>query len=138
MNPNWTEYQVLKRGNETLGDSAITDIIFRTKLSASMKFIQKHEILVKVSAFVWRVEYQKRGLPHAYILFWTDVDTQDIHALESVIKVSCPRDSPFIKAKGMVSDFRQLIDSHQIHYHMRRCRLPDGTCRYGYPQAPSQ
>jgi hypothetical protein len=48
-----------QRGNETFGGSAMTAIIFKTKLSALMEFIQKHEILGKVPAFVWRVEYQK-------------------------------------------------------------------------------
>jgi hypothetical protein len=34
----------------------------------------------------------------------------------------------------MVSDFRQLIDAYQIHHHYKRCRLPNGKCRFGYPQ----
>jgi hypothetical protein len=34
----------------------------------------------------------------------------------------------------MVSDFRQLIDAYQIHHHSKRCRLPSGKCRLGYPQ----
>jgi hypothetical protein len=33
----------------------------------------------------------------------------------------------------MVSDFRQLIDAYQIH-HSKRCRLPNGKCRFSYPQ----
>jgi hypothetical protein len=41
-------------------DSAVAAIIFKVKLSALMDFIQKHQILGKVSAFVWRIEYQKR------------------------------------------------------------------------------
>jgi hypothetical protein len=34
----------------------------------------------------------------------------------------------------MMSDFRQLIDAYQIHRHSKRCRLPNGKCRFGYPQ----
>jgi hypothetical protein len=138
MNRNWTESQALKRGNETFGDSAMTAITFKTKLSAPRTFIQRYEILGRVSAFVWRAEYQKRGLRHAHILFWADIDTQDIHAIESVINVRHPKDSPFIEDKGMVSDSRQLIDSYQIHHHIKRCRSLDWKSPCGYSQAPSQ
>jgi hypothetical protein len=34
----------------------------------------------------------------------------------------------------MVSDFRQLIYAYQIHHHSKCCRLPNGKCRFGYPQ----
>jgi hypothetical protein len=102
-----------------------------------MKFITNRQILGKISAFLWRIEYQKRGLPHAHILFWSDFDTEDIHAVESVVNVRYPKDSPFLEHEGMVSDFRTLIDRYQIHHHSKRCQLPDGQCRFGYPQEVS-
>jgi hypothetical protein len=77
-----------------------------------MIFIQRNEILGKVTALVWRVEHHKLGLPHAHILFWTDTDAQAIHAAESVINVRYPKESPFAEDKGMTSDFRQSIDSY--------------------------
>jgi hypothetical protein len=126
MTPLWVDYQALKRGGETFADSAVGTIIFKPKLSALMQFIQKYEILRRVSAFVWRIEYQKRGLPRAHILSWSDFDTQDIQAAESVINVRYPNDSPFIEDRGMVSDLCQLIDAFQIHHHSKRCRLPNG------------
>jgi hypothetical protein len=69
MNPYWADSQALKRGPETFADSAMTAIICKSKLSALMKFIQHHQILGNISAFVWRIEYQQRGLSHAHILF---------------------------------------------------------------------
>jgi hypothetical protein len=45
MNPHWVDCQSLKRGCETLADSAMGAIIFKTKLLALMQFIQKREIL---------------------------------------------------------------------------------------------
>jgi hypothetical protein len=47
------------RCDGVFADSAITAIIFKIKLSALMNFIQKHQILGRVSAFVWRIECQK-------------------------------------------------------------------------------
>jgi hypothetical protein len=56
MNPHWPDYKALMRGNGVFADSAIATIIFKIKLSALMIFILKHQILDKVSAFVWRIE----------------------------------------------------------------------------------
>jgi hypothetical protein len=50
-----------------------------------MKFIQKKKILENLSAFVWRVEYHKRGLPHAHLLFWIYFDPQGVSAVERAI-----------------------------------------------------
>jgi hypothetical protein len=134
MNRYWVAYPALNRGRETLADSAMDGVIFKTKHSAVMLFIQKPEILGRVSGFVWRIESQKRGLPHAHVLFWSGFDTQDLQAVESVINVRYPKDSPFIEDRGMVSDFRQLIDAFQIHHHSKHCRLPNGKYWFGYLQ----
>jgi hypothetical protein len=103
-------------------------------MSELMKFIQHHQNLGNISAFVWRIEYQKRGLPHAHILFWSDFDTHNIAAVEKVINVRSPKVSPFLDDGQMVSDFQQLIKLYQIHKHSKRCRLPDQKCRFRYPQ----
>jgi hypothetical protein len=126
--------QPVKQGREIFADSAISAIIFKTKLSALMQFIQKHEILGRVSGFVSRIEYQKRSLPHAHGLFWRDFETQDIQAVESVINVRYLKDSHIIEDRGMVSDFRQLIDAFQIHHYSKRFRLPNGKCCFSHSQ----
>jgi hypothetical protein len=41
MNPHRPDYEALKRGADVVADSAMGSIIFKTKLSALMKFIQK-------------------------------------------------------------------------------------------------
>jgi hypothetical protein len=76
----------------------------------------------------------KRGLPHAHILFWTGFDTQDIDAVDAVVNARYPKTSPFSNDQDVVSDFRQLIDAYQRHHHSKRCRFPNGKCRFGYPQ----
>jgi hypothetical protein len=88
------------RGDGLFTESAIAAIIFKIKLSALTNFIQKHQILGKVSACVWRIECQKRGLPHAHILFWTDFDTQDIDAVDAAINASSLKNSPFLMSKA--------------------------------------
>jgi hypothetical protein len=117
MNP----HKALMRGDAIFADSAIAAIIFKIKLAALMNFIEKHQNLGKVSTFVWRIEYQKRGLPHTHILFWTDFNTQHIDAVDAVINARYPKKISFCNDHGMASDFRQLIDVYQIHHHSKRC-----------------
>jgi hypothetical protein len=49
---HWPDSKALMRRDGVFADSAIAAIIFKIKLSALMDFIQKHQILGKVSAFV--------------------------------------------------------------------------------------
>jgi hypothetical protein len=98
-----------------------------------MNFIQKHQILGKVSAFIWRIEYQKRGLPHAHILFGGSSIPKTLMPLMRLSMPDIQKNSPF-DDQGMMSYFHQLIDAYQIYHHFKRCRLPNGKCRFGYPQ----
>jgi hypothetical protein len=83
------------RGDGVFADSAIAAIIFKIKLYALMNFVQKHHFFGKISAFVWRIECQKGGLPHAHILFSIDFDAQDIGAVDVMINARYPKHSPF-------------------------------------------
>jgi hypothetical protein len=51
MNPHWPNYQALKRRDDIWADSAMGSILFKTKHSVLMKFIQKRKVFGKVSAF---------------------------------------------------------------------------------------
>jgi hypothetical protein len=46
-------------------------------------------------AFVWRIGYQQRGLPHAHILLWTEYDLDNVTPIEKVVNVRLQRESPF-------------------------------------------
>jgi hypothetical protein len=60
MNPHWPGYEPFMRGDGVFADSAIAPIIFKSNISALMKFMQRNQILGKVLAFVWRIEHQKK------------------------------------------------------------------------------
>jgi hypothetical protein len=136
MNPYWPEFVALRRGKEAYSDSAMMAIVFKERLGELMRTIKSSRVLGDVKGYVWRVEYQSRGLPHAHILLWTDFETEDLHAVEEVINVRYPKRSPFLLEDSKVDDWRELIDAYQIHHHSSRCTLPDGSCRYGYQQPP--
>jgi hypothetical protein len=61
MNPHWLGYKALMRGDGVFTDSAIAAIRFDIKLSAWMNFIQKHQILGKVSAWYRESSINKRS-----------------------------------------------------------------------------
>jgi hypothetical protein len=134
MHPHWPDYQALKLNSGNWSDSTVMSIVFKSKLSALITFLQDRKVLGLINAFVWRVEYQKRGLPHAHIWLWTDFNAQNLDAVDSVINIQYPKESPFVDHGQMVTDFRGLIGPYQEHQYWRRCRSPEGECRFGYPQ----
>jgi hypothetical protein len=55
-------------------------------------------------------------------------------ALDSVINVRYPKDSPFVKDREVNEQRRMLIDTYQKHECTERCRRTDRSCSLGYPQ----
>ncbi|XP_019153444.1 PREDICTED: uncharacterized protein LOC109149907 [Ipomoea nil] len=71
-NPNWPEIerflQPIKLKAEDRPD--IISRVFKMKLNALIKDIQKENIFGVVDAIIYTIEFQKRGLPHAHILIF--------------------------------------------------------------------
>ncbi len=66
-------------------DVLLVNRVFQLKLKALMTYIRKKKPFGKVKGFFYTVEFQKRGLPHAHILFRT---TETVTA-EFVNRVVC-------------------------------------------------
>ncbi|XP_076915330.1 uncharacterized protein LOC143574642 [Bidens hawaiensis] len=91
-NPKWPE---VKRflNSTTINPEDRPDImcrLFKVKLDAIIKDLKKDEVLGKVQAVVYTVEFQKRGLPHAHICLFMHAD----HKLPTVDHID-----PFISAE---------------------------------------
>ncbi|XP_076945826.1 uncharacterized protein LOC143617044 [Bidens hawaiensis] len=91
-NPKWPE---VKRflNSTTINPEDRPDImcrLFKVKLDAIIKDLKKDEVLGKVQAVVYIVEFQKRGLPHAHICLFMHAD----HKLPTVDHID-----PFISAE---------------------------------------
>lgn len=68
-NPNWPEIlENLKRGETSSDRPDIVARVFKIKLDALIKDLVVHDVLGKVISFVYTIEFQKRGLPHAHML----------------------------------------------------------------------
>ena len=70
-NPAWDDIQqLLFPGQSPVDRHDITARVFRQKLKSLMDFMVKHEVFGSVRCWMYSVEWQKRGLPHAHILIW--------------------------------------------------------------------
>jgi hypothetical protein len=70
--------------------------------------------------------------PHGHILFWSDLDTQDVHVIETALNVSYLKDFPEDEAAARY--FQRLMNPYQVNHHSKSCRLPDGKCQFDDPQ----
>lgn len=66
FNPDWDEIKNEFYPGQTVQDGPdLVTRVFRAKLELKRR-LTKHEILWKVRAYAYVVEFQKRGLPHAH------------------------------------------------------------------------
>jgi hypothetical protein len=57
-------------------------VILKMRFSALMKSTQHRETVGEITALGWRIKYQKRSIPHGRILFRSELEVQDIPAIE--------------------------------------------------------
>ena len=68
-NPKWPEIQNALLPGQTAQDrSELISRVFNMKLKAIFNDILKEDIFGKVLAYLYTIEFQKRGLPHAHVL----------------------------------------------------------------------
>lgn len=72
-NPNWPEIIAELLPGQTSADHPdLVSHVFRLKLKAIIDDIYKNRVFGKTVAYVYVIELQKRGLPHAHILIFLD------------------------------------------------------------------
>lgn len=89
-NPNWIEIkQLLLPGQNPCDRHDITARVFKQKLKSLMDFIVKHHVFGEPACWMYSIEWQKRGLPHAHILLWL---SQSIRSdeIDSIISAEIP------------------------------------------------
>lgn len=70
-NPQWADIKDnLFDGQKPTDRHDITARVFRQKLKALMDLIVKLRVFGEVRCYMYSIEWQKRGLPHAHILIW--------------------------------------------------------------------
>jgi len=119
-NPNWSEIKTACLQNQCANDRPdIITRVFKGKPKALMCDITEKGIFGRVQAFVYTIEFQKRGLPHAHILV--------ILQSESKLKTTEDYDK-IVSAEIPLEEgtLRQLVIDHMIH----------GPCGLANPKCP--
>ena len=94
-NPKWAEIVRELGSCETAFDRPdLVTRVFHLKLIALLRDLTELHYFGRCNGYVWTIEYQKRGLPHAHILlFLVDEDRRlyyDAAAIDRVIYAELP------------------------------------------------
>ena len=89
-NPKWQEIQAeLMEGQTHYDRHDLSVRVFKQKLTKLMGTITKGHVFGLTRCWMYSIEWQKRGLPHAHILIWlTDKSTPD--KIDSIIGAELP------------------------------------------------
>ncbi|XP_058780945.1 uncharacterized protein LOC131655055 [Vicia villosa] len=135
-NPNWPEIQrVLRPLHLKPHDRPdIISRVFKIKFDQLLTYLTKKGVLGKVLAYMYTIEFQKRGLPHAHILIFLHPSNkypgpEDIDKIISA-EVPDPETHPRLYS---------LVKAHMVHgpCGLANPKTPctkDGRCTKFYPK----
>jgi hypothetical protein len=120
-NPRWTEIQeALPPGADYKHHADIVERVFMIKLKQLIADIVDEEIFGSVLAYVCRVEWQARGLPHAHMLYILKDKILSARHIDSVVSAEIPD-------PAADPELHQLVATHQLH---ARCDIDEShSCR---------
>ncbi|XP_065370863.1 uncharacterized protein LOC135963006 [Calliphora vicina] len=131
-NPKWNEIiSELSNGQKSAHRHDITARVFKQKLKSLMDFIVKCHVFGETRCWMYSVEWQKRGLPHAHILIWL-VEKITPNLIDNIISAEIPDpnidpDLHEIVIKNMIHGPCGIINTHSP------CMV-DGKCTKKYPR----
>lgn len=131
-NPNWPEIQeLLLPGQKSSDRHDITARVFKQKLNNLIDVIIKSCIFGEVRCWLYSVEWQKRGLPHAHILIWMKSKIQP-NQLDDIISAEIPN-------SNLDPVLYENIKKHMIHgpcgkWNPKSPCMKDKRCTKKYPR----
>lgn len=131
-NPQWIEIkQHLFTGQLSTDRHDITARIFKLKLKSLMDFIVKDQIFGETRCWMFTIEWQKRGLPHAHILIWL-IHKITPNEIDNVISAEIPH--PVVDP-----ELFQVVTNNMIHgpcgvHSMDSPCMIDRKCSKKYPR----
>ena len=87
-----------------------------------------------MQAFLYTIEYQKRGLPYAHVLLWVTLESKlQPEDIDLVISAE-------ISSKHQDPELHNIVLSHMIHgpcghYNYRSPCMLDGKCSKDFPKS---
>jgi hypothetical protein len=108
-NPKWPEVKAaLLQGQKWQDHPDIVARVFYLKLKNLMADIVEKEIFGTVQGFVWRIEWQARGLPHAHILIILVDALKSPRLIDAVVSAEVPD-------PDLYPDLHALVEELMIH-----------------------
>ncbi|GFX49511.1 helitron_like_N domain-containing protein [Trichonephila clavipes] len=130
-NPKWPEItSLLLPGQNSIHRHDITARVFRQKLKSLISFITKSHVFGPTRCWMYSVEWQKRGLPHAHILVWF-IDKIRPEEIDSIISAEIPDPS----TDQLLFD---IVTTNMIHgpcgtLNSSSPCMADGKCTKNFP-----
>jgi hypothetical protein len=133
-NPNWAEIKNnIPSGSHWRHHQDIVNRVFHMKLMALLDVLTKKKLFGEVLAFVYRIEWQARGLPHAHILIILKTKILSPRHIDEIVwaEIPCPQQYPILHA---------IVGKCMIHDPCDNrpdagCRIKgEGTCFRKFPK----
>ncbi|AQL05029.1 hypothetical protein ZEAMMB73_Zm00001d046797, partial [Zea mays] len=134
-NPNWDEIRrELLPGKTPQDRSDLVVRVFHAKLQELKYRLTKQDILGKVRAYVYVIEFQKRGLPHAHFLL----------IMQRKYKLTCPEQYDLLISAEIPNkkyhELRKMVIKHMMHGPCGSlnpncpCTKGRASCKNHYPR----
>ncbi|XP_019438873.1 PREDICTED: uncharacterized protein LOC109344563 [Lupinus angustifolius] len=108
--------------------------VFKIKFDQLLTDLKKHHVLGKVLGYMYTIEFQKRGLPHAHILLFLHPSSNYPSAedIDKIITAEIPNPAED-------QQLYDLVKSHMVHGPCGRANtkspcMKDGKCTKYYPK----
>ncbi|XP_055845576.1 uncharacterized protein LOC129915415 [Episyrphus balteatus] len=135
-NPNWVEIKSELKPYEKIENRPdLITRVFHLKLKLLLDDLFKGNVLGVVTAYVYVIEFQKRGLPHAHVLFMVrDEDKlRDKERIDAVVSSEIPDSQKNPRLFNIV--MQCMVHGPCGVLNMNSPCMRDGQCSKGYPKS---
>lgn len=135
-NPHWIEIERELKANQSYNDRPdIVARVFHEKVVAIIEDIMVNQVLGKVIGYLHVIEFQKRGLPHAHIIYILEANENWTVPEHTNCIVSAELPDPITQPK-----LYEEVTKHNMHGPCGKDRMDspcmqDGQCSKYYPKS---